>query len=161
MQVVVPYTRVHDEVVEALEATGHPYEMVDVSENESSYYELLRAKWAAGETFIIVEHDIIVMRTTFTELEQCPEPWCIVPHRYLGWMHWGLGCVKFTDRLICAVPTAMEEVGSLEDEKHPPKHWCRLDCWLQQRVLPRYGFHSHNHEFALEHLGEGVAHGCL
>lgn len=130
MDVIVPYTRLRPEVLAALDTTGHPYETVDVSDSDSAYWELLHEMWAAGQTFCIVEHDIIVEPDTLTRLEECPQEWCASPYPYFNGHYPGLGCAKFTGSLCQRWPSVIAEIGQWSDPTHPAKHWCRLDGWI-------------------------------
>lgn len=82
---------------------------------------------------------------------------------YFNGVHVGLGCVKFGSELIARFPRAFDEVAKMHDIKHPAKHWCRLDSWLQDRVLPTR--ERHIHEPSVGHLKETPkmhpSHGCL
>lgn len=156
MRVVVPFTELHNEVVQVLAGTGYPIDLRDVSASDSAYWDLVRGLWADGETFCIVEHDVVVRRTSLLELDACSHDWCGFPVSYSGTEYAGLSCTKFTDQLIARHPDAFEVIDELYDEKHPPHHWCRLDTWLRCYVLER-GKHDqmHVHAPALEHLRSG------
>lgn len=163
MRIVVPYTRLSVPVLAALDATGRPHELVEMTDDEA-YWRLLRDLWSDAETFAIVEHDIVVHPTVFDELDACPEQWCGFPHLYVcggesG--YYGLGCVRFRASLLQAVPDAMEQVGEMSDAIHPMRHWCTLDKWLQAEVLPRAGMGRHHHPTVLGHEGRTPAHGCI
>ncbi len=166
LPVYLPHTRFRPEVVRAIEAGGHTPIPVDVSGDDTAYFALLSRLWREQTGgFSVVEHDILVRPTSLTELMRCPKPWCAFEFDYLGGPHAGLGCVKFSSELLARQPDAMERVGEMWDDEHPPFHWCRLDLWLQQRVLPQAGEHLHVHRPPLTHLrkkGETVApaHGC-
>lgn len=163
---IVPHTTLQPDTAAALDATGWKWTPVDVSWHDGAYWSLLATLWDAGETFAIVEHDVIVEPDTLDRLARCPEAWCAHPTPYLHGEHVGMGCVKFTDRLIAARPQAVEEVGDMHDLQHPRRHWCRLDAWLQTMVLPHTGVQRHVHQPALRHVRpyETVpmpTHGCM
>jgi hypothetical protein len=110
----------------------------------------LNGLWSEGESFIVVEHDIVVRADTLEELENCPCEWCSFGAPYLGHVYHGLGCVKFSDTLISRHPKAMEQVAAFPpDEKHPSKHYCTLDAYLQRTLLGEY---MHCHEEVLGHV---------
>ncbi len=75
-----------------------------------------------------------------------------------------MGCVKFSDTLISRHPEAMEQVAAYPpDEKHPPKHYCRLDAQLRRALSGEY---QHCHETVLGHVRpyDGPpqpGHGCV
>jgi hypothetical protein len=115
-----------------------------------------------AEPFIVVEHDIVVRPETLRELRDCPEDWCSMPYPYLNEAEaWGMGCVKFSDRLIVRNPWIFQQFENDGDSLHPPRHWCRLDAHIWA-ALTENGEHRHDHPGpALGHVGGGtVAHGC-
>lgn len=163
MRIIVPHVGTVDpEVSDALMRAGAELDLetVDVSGSERAYFDLLCSLWADGQTFAIVEHDIIVNRETLLNLAYCDEDWCACPYEYLDTQTYGLGCTKFTSSLIARNPKAMIRVGVLSDAWHPKRHWCRLDAWLQGVILPNAGETLHKHETPVTHLGRGCAHGC-
>ena len=147
--------------------TGREWEEVDVSGSDTAYWELLSDLWAEGESFVVVEHDIIIRHDTLDELEACPEPWCGFPVAYLGGEYPGMACVKFTDRIISACPGALIQSGRMSTDQHSPGHWCTTDHFLQMVVLPAaVGHHKHVHSPALGHYrADGLppmpSHGCV
>jgi hypothetical protein len=164
VKVYAPFTAFAPGVREALKATGHPVTEVYVGGRDDAYWELLNGLWSEGQSFIVVEHDIVVRAETFEELESCPYQWCSFGSPYFMGVYHGLGCVKFSDRLISRHPRAMEQVAAHPpDEKHPPKHYCRLDAYLQ---LVLSGEYRHRHETVLEHVRSydgppRPGHGCV
>jgi hypothetical protein len=166
MRVVLAYTHIAPGVREALTETGREWEEVDVSGSDTAYWELLSDLWAAGDSFIVVEHDVIIRHDTLDELEACPEPWCGWPVPYLGGEYPGLACAKFTDRIIAACPGALIQVGTMSTDSHPQKHYCNVDHRLQRVVLPQTGLSQHVHSPALGHYrADGLppmpSHGCV
>lgn len=166
MRVIVAYTEVAPGVLEALDSTGWPYELADVSEADDSYWSLLAGLWAGGETFVIVEHDVIVRPDTMAELAACGSVWCGHKTPYIHGDYAGMGCSKFGADMLRAVPDALDQVAVMTDSAHAAKHWCRVDAWLQSHVLPRAGFSQHLHEPSLGHYRpySGPAkpsHGCI
>ena len=116
-------------------------------------------------SFIIVEHDIVVEPDSLKELELCASPWCSFRMEYFVMGYPGLGCAKFTGNFIKSYPNAIDRVGSMSDPRHPPRHWCRVDGWLSQ-VLYGAGAEQHVHDTLLRHIRdeEGVpypSHGCV
>jgi hypothetical protein len=177
LHVVLPYTNLHPETEAAVKATGHPYDTADVSGDDRAYFRLFCDLWEAGDSFAFVEHDVLIRPDSLDELEKCPSPWCAFEVDYVHHRpQVGLGCVKFSAELIAAVPNAMERVewvglekqlpkNLMWDELHPPGHWCRLDAWLQQWVLPTAGMSQCVHRPPLGHLRQavgpiGTSHGC-
>lgn len=161
MKVYVPYTNLAEGVVSALEASGYAYTPVWVGGDSTDYWSLLSDCWSNGETFAIVEHDIVVRPESLAELDTCPYEWCSFGAPYFCGVYHGLGCVKFTANLIARHPNALDKVAAYHDEGHPSKHWCRLDAWLQDRVLASE--YRHRHETVLEHAKKELvpSHGCV
>lgn len=163
MIVVVPLTVVWVPVLAALDATGYEYYLVDVSDSDESYWSLLAGLWRSGDSFAVVEHDVIVEPGSIAALDECAEPWCAFAVRYGAGHHVGLGCAKFTSAFCAKRPTAMGRVGEMSDAKHPQKHWCRLDAWLSKVLAPAT---PHVHWGPLDHLRDdggpiAPSHGCL
>src|SRR5674476_221247 len=130
VRVVVPYTNLRPETVAALEATNTAYDAIKMDDDQA-YWRLLADLWTKGETFILVEQDIIINPGTIASLDTCPSSWCAFGYGYCGLEnYYGLGCVKFGGDLMAAVPDLMDQVALMHDEGHPPKHWCRLDAWM-------------------------------
>ena len=163
---ILPFTHSCAPVCRALELTGHEWWPHNVAGGDSAYWGLFDSLWNTGETFCVVEHDVVVRSDTLNELDECPSDWCSFLVPYVGVEYAGLGCAKFTADLIARVPDALARVAENEgDEHHPPKHWCRLDAWLQG-VLESAGETKCVHGPPLEHLrvqdGEEImpTHGC-
>lgn len=152
MKVLFPFTKRPWQVLQALHCAAPGYEMFDVSGDDTAYWWLLHELWWKGESFVVVEHDVIVRPDSISELEQCPQPWCAFEVKYGDGSTPGLGCAKFTAEAIAAAPDAMAKVATMSDDEHPPMHWCRLDWWLQHKVLPGFGLTQHRHGPPLEHV---------
>lgn len=166
MFVIVPYVDLQPQTIDALSASGHDWDPMYVGWSDRAYWSVLAAMWDLGETFAVVEQDVIIEPDTLTRLEQCDRPWCAHATPYLHGQHVGMGCVKFGASLIAADPLAMQKVGEMFDLKHPAKHWCRLDAWLQTMTLPFTGIERHVHPQVLGHVRayDGVpqpTHGCM
>lgn len=161
MRVVVPYTHIAAATASALTATDWPIEASYVGASYEAYWELLAGLWQDGETFAIVEHDIVVRPDTLDALQDCPHEWCSYGAPYYNGVYHGMGCVKFSAGLIARHPRALEQVAEYSDADHPPKHWCRLDAWLQGRVL--VSEYRHRHEEVLGHSKADLlpSHGCM
>ena len=81
VKVYVPFTEFAPGVEEALQATGHPVTVVYVGARDDAYWELLNGLWSKGQSFIVVEHDIVVSADTFEELENCHTTGAVSAHR--------------------------------------------------------------------------------
>lgn len=166
MRVVVPFTNLRPQTAAALDATGHAWEAVDVSGSDDACWQLLSDLWRTREGFIWVEHDIVVHPTALQELEECGSAWCGFYSPYFVGNYPGMGCVKFSAGLTASVPDALDRVATMSDASHSPKHWCRLDAWLQYVVLPQARLQRHLHLEVLGHVRdyEGQpqpSHGCV
>ena len=168
-KVLVPFTSLRAETIVALGNSDIPYEMVarPITDDEGYFYALAEA-WTPtpdhlAEPFILVEHDIIVRPETLRELRDCPEDWCAAPYPYLDKpLAWGMGCVKFSDRLIVRNPWIFREFENDGDALHPARHWCSLDSHIWNALTER-GETRHDHAGpALGHIGGATsAHGCV
>lgn len=147
------------ETVKALDASGFPWEAVDVSGSDTTYTRLLDRLWAAGEPFAVVEHDIVPHPGALAELLGCPRPWCAFSYQLGSITHAGLGCARFSASLLADVPDAAERTWAEWNDVHPPGHWCSLDDRLG-RILRGAGFEPHVHEPAVTHLNPVPSHGC-
>lgn len=117
----VPYTAVHPHTAAAAPADAV---WIDVSGSPVAYYAALLDIWQLGETFAILEHDVVCRPDIIDELEECPEPWCL--YGYTDFCHDGcreawrnqLGCTRFRSELIRAVPDAMSAIPASNWDWH-------------------------------------------
>lgn len=163
MRVICPRTKAIRKVVDALDASGYPWEAHDVSNGQFSYFHLVNSLWDEREGWMNVEHDIVINPDTLKSFEECEHDWCIAPYPYLMMpegVYAGLGCCKFSADLIKRNPDAMKMVGEMSDKSHKARHWCRVDGYLKY-VLIESGERPHAHEH-VQHLGDGwPSHGCV
>jgi hypothetical protein len=161
MRVVCPFAgAVAAETVSALDASGFPWEAADVSGADTAYTHLLENLWSAGETFALVEHDIVPHPGALEALAACPEPWCAFSYPLGRIVHAGLGCTRFSGELLRAHPSAVRETWREATGIHPAGHWCNLDDRLT-RALCRAGAVRHVHEPQVRHLRPQPSHGCV
>lgn len=161
MLVIMPYVGLPDpQVVEVLDDSGHDFTPIDVGCCDRGYFNTLSAFWDLGETFTVVEHDIVVHPGALDELADCDCDWCGYPFEYEGAWTLGLGCAKFSAALIERNPDALLRVGVMSDPTHPKRHWCRLDAWLTS-VLMSGDEERHAHTPAVQHLNPYSTHGCI
>lgn len=129
-------------------------------DDPEAYWQFWSDIWAAGESAIVVEHDITPTIEAIQDLTVCSGLWCTQPYPYQGRNFHGLGCVKFSAELMAQTPSLWESVAKMSDRKHPPKHWCRLDAW-SYRALTSIGFKRCQHSLSVHHPERrGSAHGC-
>lgn len=165
MKVVVPYTEIAHGVLAALEKTGYTWTLRYTGDSDEAYWRLLDELWHGGESFVIVEHDVVVRRDSLAELEACGHLWCAFGVPYFVGVYPGMACVKFGLELLRRNPQAIERIAAMADATHPPKHWCRLDGWLRN-LLQTSGEVQHVHGPPLEHyrIDAGTpwpTHGCV
>lgn len=150
-QFYIPYTRVH-----AATVAGAPADAiwVDVSSGPDAYFGALHGWWAAGETFAIIEHDIVCRPDVAEAFNACPEPWCAFGYDDIccpGCMEaWAneLGCTRFRREIIEAVPDAVSSI--------PPDGWDWHNlCDGLGRNLRDLGYSHHWHAPAVEHFHHG------
>jgi hypothetical protein len=159
-RVVLPYTQLRGEVLGAVRASGVAFECVNVSDSDDSYFRLLRDLWSAGESFTLVEHDVVVGPETLKSFDDCGHEWCASQYRYLRGTYWGLGATRFRGPLLRRFPDLMDEVGEYDSPGHGPKHWCSLDAAITISLRARRVEFPHVHG-EVTHLGDGQpAHGC-
>lgn len=159
MKVICPYTALHPRVASALDHSGWPWKAIDVSHSDTTYARLFGVLWATGETFALVEHDIVIRPGVLDELAACDEQWCAFSYSYQSSEHYGLGCVKFSADLLCTYPDAVAETWLEVSNVHPRGHWCNLDDRLS-RVLTARCVTQHQHGPPVEHLHTAPSHGC-
>jgi hypothetical protein len=133
-------------------------------DGDSTYFRMLQGQWESGESFINVEHDIIIP-DKYPTLALCPHGWCAAPYPYLDRpRQFGLGYVKFSAALIARHPHMFDVICTWSNDKHPAKHWCTLDSWIYQYLLSRGEQRCEDHELVghLGHPGKKTsAHGCF
>ena len=79
MTIVVPFTNLKEATQLALRQDGlQP--LFEHMRHEEDYYHLLARMWEKGETFLVVEHDIVAWPGAAQTLENCPGLWCTLPH---------------------------------------------------------------------------------
>lgn len=104
------------------------------------YDRLFRRLWAAGEPFILVEHDVLPWPGAVQQLWTCERPWCAFEYFMLGELRVALGCTKFDPRRLGPCP--------LPDEAHD---WRHMDWHVIDTLTTRYEC-AHLHEPAVSHL---------
>ncbi len=145
--VYIPHTVRHPQT-----ALGAPENAtwVDVSQSPNAYYAALAHWWERGETFMVLEHDVICRPDVIEEFDACPEPWCLygyteICHRECmeAWRN-ALGCTRFRKELIDAVPDALASV--------PRENWDWHNvCDGLGNNLRAAGFTHHFHEPWVSH----------
>lgn len=147
MRIICPYTgEPHPDTRAVLDAWRGPVELVDVSGDDYAYARLLEELWAAGETFLLVEHDIVPTPQTLAELALCDHPYCAAPYPWTTHLGPALGCTRFSSLFVRTYPDAARIAARLPSNFGAPGHWRQLDVRLMQSVLrDRYGWQPHCH----------------
>lgn len=144
-RVIVPYARIHEATVIALEAQGPldiTYHKVDAY---FDYWHLLCEMWEAGDPFIIVEQDIAPWPGAVAELWGCGS-WCAMPYNYGGSAIIAAhGFVKFGADILEATRAEVLDV------KGDMRHWTRADTTINE-LLERSEFTRHIHTTPVLHL---------
>lgn len=145
-------------------------ERFDVSGSDTAYAELLAALWADQETFLVVEHDIVIHEGLVAEYEACDEEWCSSPYTYFDIPVMvgggGLGCTKFSRSLMRRWPTAVTQAMEIPYAGHPPYHWCGCDyrIWTLLRrggsFASEYPAKRHQSHTEVRHRSGKASHGC-
>src|ERR1035437_9438761 len=115
--------------------------------DDQSYWRLLCRYWKLGQTFIVVEQDVVPTRAQIDTLWACPADWCAFAYDMNGIVSPALGCTKFSAALLertAGLPAAIIS-------EH--RHWQSLDAMIIGE-LHRRRFTEHVHEPAVRHLHE-------
>lgn len=125
MRIVCAHTNLHPETRQALDATGRPWDAVDVSGSPTAYYELLSRLWAEQADFALIEHDVVVNEAVLDDWENCPELWCSAPAETstttTGWFAACLQANRWRASVMVAHPSLLEGLPLRA------KHWAGLD----------------------------------
>jgi hypothetical protein len=111
--VYVPYVRRHPKVAARLPNNAT---YVYVGASRFAYCAALADWWARGETFAVVEHDIVCHDAVWRRFEACHEPWCVFkrddychPECQEAWAS-QLSTTRFRAELIAQVPDAVTSI---------------------------------------------------
>lgn len=128
-------------------------QFVDVSGSDTDYFNLVMRLWAESETFIIVEHDIVVWPGALHEIYDCPEPLCayqapynITPVGGRRGLSYGVGCLKWHQSLQEKFPNL------LTDWPEDDRHWTRLDQVIVKKISELNNNTIHYHWPAVGHI---------
>ena len=129
MNIVCPHRGYNVGVRQVLEKLYHLHVDYKYMEHVDSYWGLMRGLWEEGETFIVIEHDVLPWPGAIQELQNCSEDWCSFTYEMkngYGIYH-AFGCTKFGKGLIEALPDAWMQI-----EDH---NWNRLDSQFCKLAL--------------------------
>lgn len=144
-RVIVPYVgKPLDVQKDVLRSMHVEPEYIDVSGDRWNYWRLLSRLWSEGESFMIVEQDILPWPGALHDAWRCSEPWCVFPYLIGGvYSPVGHGCVKYSNEILRRAPKAVERVKR--------RHWSTLDSHTIFAVR-RSGFKPHVHQPPVLHL---------
>ncbi len=121
MNVYVPYAK----VVPQTQAAVPPGQAIWawVGSDRLGYWALLRDLWAKGESFTLVEHDVVPHAAALRELAECDMAWCAFPYAVGdGMLVTALGCTKFGAALIERHPNLLTGIARAH------RDWQSLDA---------------------------------
>jgi hypothetical protein len=144
MKIVCPYTRLQWATELTLRIEEVNTRFVYTGNSDTAYYDLVRELWSQGETFIVVEHDIVIWPGALRVTWECPHPLCVYyapgPVGVIG-----LGCVKYGKDLISSFPSHLDNIDPSQ------RSWRMLDKSLTWDLINK-GISFHNHEPMVSHL---------
>jgi len=138
--------------------------------DSENYYRFLSREWSKGQSFVLLEGDILPDEDLLVELAVCPEPWCVFVYLYSSpdlqgrnWLTatWGMPG-KYSADLMRRYPNALRDLTSPEaaqwsGERLPATHWYRVGAALSDFSLMKYGLQPHIHLRPIRHLRlEGI-----
>ena len=171
MRVIYPYTDKRTEESHlALTRWAPTAERIYVGESEFDYGHLLEQLWNKAETFLVVEHDIVIHEGLVEEFEACEEEWCSSPYTYFDQpvttSGGGLGCTKFSSQLMHRWPNLMAQANVLPCQGHPNAHWCTRDLAVYTLLkqggsfASQYPARRHQTHTEVGHRAGPCSHGC-
>lgn len=116
----------------------------DYSQQPEAYAGRLVKAWQDRIGFINLEHDVAPWPGALDQLWLCPEPFCFF--RYPapnGQLVAGIGCAKFGQDLLDAIPNSWEDWGTVP--------WWDLDGAIVSDILSA-GFIGHEHGPPVAHV---------
>jgi hypothetical protein len=119
MRVYVPIYSGASNVAElVLYAEGVEYE-TGLVDGDLDYSLFIADIWARGEGFVLVEHDVAPWVGALDQLAACSGDWCMFRYAKGGGLSRGLGCTKFSSRLVREYPDLADEWRAT--------HWLMID----------------------------------
>lgn len=156
MKLVVPHTDLHPETYRATR-DWPDVEYVYVGEDDYAYGRLLKRLWREGESFALVEHDVLPHPDTLARFALCDRWYCSAPYEWTTHVGVTLGCTKFGREGLLAYPDAAEIACRIPSNYGDGTggHWKQLDVFLQAAVLrDLYSEQPHAHLPPVRHLNE-------
>lgn len=147
MKVVCPYTELNPATEYVLNIEPQTeVKFVDVSGWEEAYFWLMYKYWKQGETFIVVEHDIVPWPGALRSLDRCEAPLCayMAPHApMIEDFSYGLGLVKYGKALMDKFPDHLDNPTT--------RVWYNVAYELTDR-LNKAGVEYHYHSPPVIHI---------
>jgi hypothetical protein len=147
MKVLCPYVDLQYATEVTLRTEEANTEFVYTGHNETAYYEMAKKAWSEKETFIIVEHDVVIWPGALRALWDCEKSLCVYyapgPVGVVG-----LGCVKYGSELMLRLPDHLNNVLAEN------KSWRVLDREMTYRLFD-HGISFHTHEPMISHINPG------
>jgi len=107
------YNGAQDVAERVLAAEGVEYETLRADGN-LGYSRLMTEIWARGLGFVVVEHDVAPWFGAIAQLGACSRDWCMFRYPDGGMLSRGLGCTRFSDRLVRDYPDLPDKWQGVE-----------------------------------------------
>lgn len=145
-QVIVPFVHgmLHEGTVDVLERSGVQFALYQIDPaDEFAYANLFATAWSRGETFVILEHDVLPTVEQLWAIVGCDHDWCSYPYdddiTLAGPM---FGLVRFHRRLMERfehLPGSALHIGT----GHPhPVYWWNVDNRVARDLNIRHVTHT-------------------
>lgn len=145
MQVIIPAIDENCVASLALRKEGIEHDVV-VMDGDYDYGELLVELWQSGESFILLEHDVVPWPGAITQLAECPELWCSYEYPLApNTLRPALGCIKVSCIVINAYRNLPARFGWAE------RIWSQMDgavCPALESIAGK----THIHKPPLAHV---------
>ncbi len=164
LRVILPYAKIDPRCAAAL--ANVPVEAVEMR-GEEDYYWLLHRLWREGESFLLIEHDVVIHDQVVPTVATCGHAWCGYPYTVIGYFGTFLGCTHFGAQLMRWYPTLMDVVatrnlpGTRNDQENNKRFWAHLDVRMIS-ALREAGYIQEQHYPPVQHAGRHVTipHAC-
>lgn len=139
-----------DQTVQALAEHGRDIHLMLLKPGDDTAYGRQIARlWKMGESFAIVEPDIVIREDVVDAFENCPCEYGSFPYAWKTNVGPALGCTWFRDSFMAKYPSAVEEAGPRSIS------FRQFDVVFMRHVLARkYGQQPHVHLPPVTHLNE-------
>lgn len=137
-----------DETADALIRYAKNVELRLIDPNVPTQYgKVIAEYWKKGESFLVVEPDIVINPLVFIAINECDCEYGCFPYAWKTNVGPALGCTWFKDTFIAKYPNAAFEASHVS--------WRQFDVVFMRHVLARkYGEQPHVHLPPVVHLNE-------